>query len=115
MPKNEPPTIEQLSLKLDSLFRHVESLDRNVQVLHGRIQPFSNEDLERINGRQVPDIYGRLKPCLETILVKIKKADAHVEAIERDVAAIRSYLETADGEYQLTEDLKQYYKKDGPR
>lgn len=115
MREKKDVTAEDVARKADAILRAVEALDKTIMTLANRIKPFSDEDLSALQARSVPPVYGQLPASRDAIYLRLCRADAHLDGMERDLNAIRAHLESADGEYQLTEDLQHWFRKDRKR
>ncbi|MEP4031746.1 hypothetical protein [Roseibium polysiphoniae] len=106
-----PATLEDIARKLDSLFGHLTSLDKSVQTLAGRIEPYDDEDLSKLIPRTIPPIVSKKTASMDAIFEKIRLADNHIEAMERDLSKIRSLLQGMDGSTQLHDELEPFFKR----
>lgn len=85
-------TLDSIAEDIAKLCRHVDSLEKSVARLFGRIKPFDDEK----DPRPRFDDYGwdqSPKPTLEAILTRVILADKHLKGAELDVGAIRSHLD----------------------
>src|SRR5215510_13428203 len=115
--KDRPPaTLDGISRRLDSLSRHIESLDKSVQEFRNRIIPF-DEDAVVFRGVRREWTWAKADdpPSIEMVLHKIREADAHIEAIERDFASVRTKIEDLERLDLLSEEIRPYLKPETRR
>jgi hypothetical protein len=100
------PKLARIEKKLDSLIRHVESLDRSMQKLAGRIIPFPDEDMGKILPRHFNHDPLPMPATLNIIYAKLVAADKHIQNIELDFSKVRSEADTTELGAVSREDFK---------
>jgi len=95
----------------------IDSLDKSMQKLAGRLVPYDDED-KRVRAIFRPWECAGLNDriaSIETILKIVREADAHVEAIERDFAYVRTKIEDLERNDMLADEIRPYLKPDKNR
>jgi prefoldin subunit 5 len=113
-------SLDTIARQLEGLQRHIDSLDQSMQRLAGRLVPYDDEAnrLKPIHRPWVSRIVGledEHSPSLETVFEFVREADAHIEAMERDFAYVRSRIEDLERNDMLTDEIRPYLKPAKPR
>jgi hypothetical protein len=119
MKRPKPPaTLDTVAQQLESLQRHIDSLDASMQRLFARLVP-ADSDWNQFRGqidRKWEGPYAnpetRNPPLsVERLIQMIREADAHIEGIERDFATVRARVDSVEHGELLRENMKPYLKK----
>lgn len=90
-------TLDTVARQLESLQRHIDSLDRSMQLLAARFPLPEGCEIGYIyRPWQSPYQTGIQPATLEVIRNAIREVDAHIEAIERDFGLVKRGLEAGD-------------------
>lgn len=113
MAHQKPPADLENAVRIfESLQRHIQSLDQSMLKLADRILPFDDEPKKSLGlpPRMDPLLIPAGDPSIELLISTIRRADAHIEAIERDFASVRSKIENLEENNVLRDELLPYLK-----
>lgn len=91
-----PQQVERLIAELERLCRHVGALQRDVQILAGRIVPYEDEDLSKPGAPAWHDHAMIAHPgpvTLASLAAVVKQADSQLRGAESDIRIIRIKVE----------------------
>lgn len=110
-PEN-PADLKQVLNAVVRLCRNIDSLEKNVARLAGRIRPYDNE-VPPHSKPWLDQIKSELAPNPKNLMIVVKQADNHLEALERDFSAVRATIDQISNDAWLRDDIKQFI--DTPR
>jgi hypothetical protein len=109
-PRRGPATLETLTRQLEGLQRHIDSLDQSMQKLASRLVPYYDEWRPISRHWAYPGGVDVQVASIETIFKIAREADAHIEAIERDFAYVRTRIEDLERNDMLADEIRLYLK-----
>ena len=101
--------------ELIRLCRYVESLERSVSLLAGRIEPYEGERLN--SERDWIKHIGNPAPAatLRNLLILLRQADSRFECLEADFNALRAKVDQISNDAWSRDEMKPYLDKDRRR